>query len=71
MTKVGATFLNQRYAYGEDGNVEYIGENPRVSAASSSSDWFITKILYDELDRVIYRRGPLVASWDDRENLEW
>lgn len=71
MTKVGATFLNERYAYGADGNIEYIGENPKTNAASSSPDWLITRILYDEFDRVIYRRGPVVGSWDNRENLEW
>ena len=59
----------QKFAYDESDNIEYIGRNKAIDAATSRSDWYIWKIIIS--NGLVTDMEMLEGVWDDRASLDW
>ncbi len=64
------SFLQKKYAYNVDGNIEYMGVAPG-SAATSDAKWKIQKVFYDESGNIVgimpaNGQAKFIHVWDDR-----
>jgi hypothetical protein len=57
---------DNRIAYGDDDNVEYVGYHQTMNAAEDDTEWMITHYQYDSKDRVI-RVQQTYGAWNTRE----
>ena len=64
------------YRYGDTrieytaGVETYLGAHLTQGAATTDSEWYITKFTYDGND-LVRIEGPLDGAWDDRATLAW
>jgi len=70
MLLMGYYWGDVRYDLDSKGNVLYIGKHITKGAATSDSEWYITKYDYDSKDNVI-RRRVMKGIWDNRVILSW
>ncbi len=62
-----------RFAYDGANDIEYVGKNDTLGAATSRADWFISKITWQGagVNKVIVRIQKQIGAWDDRATLGW
>jgi len=59
-----------KLAYDAGDNLEYIGRNAQMDAATSDATWAIWKLIYTG-SALTDIEGPITGVYDDRATLDW